>query len=181
MFFMTQVFQGVMWNSLGNGFGLLTTIMVNLKSFFSLVALDQVCKMTILVVGNHFETSRINAKLCEDGTRMRYSLCFKIKVTFGHKLRYEIKVTCGEISFKLCQTNWNVAMINVNVVVDELSSQITCYTCLTKDIWTRRHRRTSIQFYALRCHLPKVAGFQWKWAQKAFHFVRDTPSLPVNT
>ena len=31
----------------------------------------------------------------------------KIKVTFGHKLRYEIKVTFGEISHKLRQTNWN--------------------------------------------------------------------------
>jgi hypothetical protein len=54
-----------------------------------------------------------------------YSLCFKIKVTFGHKPRYEIKVMFGEIFFKLCQTNWNVAIINVNVVVDELPSQIT--------------------------------------------------------
>ena len=54
-----------------------------------------------------------------------YSIRFKIKVTFGHKLRYKIKVTCGEISLKLRQTNWNVAMFNVNVVVDELPSQIT--------------------------------------------------------
>ena len=66
-----------------------------------------------------------------------YSLCFKIKGTFGHKLRYGIKgkfghkshygikVTFGEISLKLRQTNWNVARINVNVVVDELPSQIT--------------------------------------------------------
>jgi hypothetical protein len=84
---------------------------------------------------------------------------FQNKVIFGHKLRYEIKVTRGEISLKLRQTNWNVAMINVNVVVDELPNQITRYTCLTIDIWTRRHRRTSTQFYALRCHLPKVAGF----------------------
>jgi hypothetical protein len=38
---------------------------------------------------------------------------------------------CGEISLKLCQMNWNVAMINVIVVVDELPSQITDYTCLT--------------------------------------------------
>ena len=53
---------------------------------------------------------------------------------FGHKLRYKIKVTCGEISLKLRQTNWNVVRINVNVVVDELPSQITDYTCLTIDI-----------------------------------------------
>jgi hypothetical protein len=51
---------------------------------------------------------------------------------FGHKLCYEIKVTFGEISLKLCQTNWNVAKNNVNVVViDELPSQIAVYTCLT--------------------------------------------------
>ena len=67
-----------------------------------------------------------------------YSLHFKIKVPFGHKLRYEIKVTFGEISLKLCQTNWNVARDNVSVVDDELPSQITVYACLTIDIWTRR-------------------------------------------
>ena len=67
----------------------------------------------------------------------KYSLCFKIKVTFGYKLRYEIKVMFGENSFKLRQTNWNVAKINVNDVVDELPSQITIYTCLTVDIWTQ--------------------------------------------
>ena len=43
---------------------------------------------------------------------------------FGHKLRYKIKVTFDEISLKLCQTNWNAAKNNVNVVVDELPSQI---------------------------------------------------------
>ena len=72
---------------------------------------------------------------------------------------YEIKGTFGEISLKLCQTNWNVARNNVNVVVDELPSQIIVYTCLTIDIWTRRRRCTSIWFYALRCHPPKMAGF----------------------
>jgi hypothetical protein len=54
-----------------------------------------------------------------------YSLRFKIKVTFGHKLRYEIKVTFGEISIELHQMNWNVVRNNVNVVADELPSQIT--------------------------------------------------------
>ena len=39
-------------------------------------------------------------------------------------MRYEIKVTFGEISLKLRQTNWNAARNNVNVVVDELPSQI---------------------------------------------------------
>jgi hypothetical protein len=57
---------------------------------------------------------------------------------FGYKLCYEIKVTFGKISLKVCQTNWNVARINVNVVVDELPSQIRVYTCLTIDIWTQR-------------------------------------------
>ena len=40
----------------------------------------------------------------------------------------------GEISLKLRQTNWNVAY--VNVVVDELPSQITIYACSTMNIWT---------------------------------------------
>ena len=87
-------------------------------------------------------------------------LCFKIKVTFGYKLFYKIKVTFSEISFKLRQTNWNIAKNNVNVAVDELSSQITIYTCLIIDIWTQRHRRTSTRYYALWCHPPKLTGFQ---------------------
>jgi hypothetical protein len=65
-----------------------------------------------------------------------------------YKLRLdEIKVTFGDISLKLRQTNWNVAKNNVNVVVDELSSPITIYTCLTIDVWTPRRRRTSTRFY----------------------------------
>ena len=64
-----------------------------------------------------------------------YSLRFKIKVTSGHKPSYETKVTFGEISLKLGQTNWNVARIDVNVIIlDELPSQITVYTCSTIDI-----------------------------------------------
>jgi hypothetical protein len=85
---------------------------------------------------------------------------------FGHKSRYEIKVTFGEISLKLCQTNWNVARINVNVVVDELPSQITIFTCLTIDIRTQRRRRTSTLFYVLWCHPHKIVGFQTNWCQK---------------
>jgi hypothetical protein len=70
-------------------------------------------------------------------TPKSYSLRFKIKVTFGHKLCYEIKVMFGEISLKICQTNWNVARKNVNVVVDDgLLCQIIIYTCLTIDFWT---------------------------------------------
>ena len=95
-----------------------------------------------------------------------YSLRFKINVTFGHKVCNEIKVTFGEISLKLSQTNWNVARNNVNVVADELASLLSVYTCLTIDIWTRRRWRTSMRFYALWCHPPKMAGFQWNWRQK---------------
>ena len=57
---------------------------------------------------------------------------------FGHKMRYEIKVSIGEVSLKLRQTNWTVAINNVNVVVDEPPSQIAVNICLTIDIWTRR-------------------------------------------
>jgi hypothetical protein len=70
-------------------------------------------------------------------------------------LHYKIKVTFGEISLKLRQTDWNVAIINVNVVVDELSSLRTIYTCLTIDIWTRRRRRTSTWFLRFGAIRPK--------------------------
>ena len=53
-------------------------------------------------------------------------------------MRYEIKVSIGEVSLKLRQTNWTVAINNVNVVVDEPPSQIAVNICLTIDIWTRR-------------------------------------------
>jgi hypothetical protein len=49
-------------------------------------------------------TSDILETLCIK-TCKRYSLRFKIKVTFGHELRYEIKVTFGDIALKLHQTN----------------------------------------------------------------------------
>jgi hypothetical protein len=83
-----------------------------------------------------------------------------MKVTFGHKLRYEIKVTFGEISLKRRQMNWNVAKNNVNVVNDELPSQTIVYACLTTNIWTRQSLRTSTRFYALWCHPPTLAGSQ---------------------
>ena len=85
----------------------------------------------------------------------KYSLRFKIKGTFGHKLRYEMKVTFGEISLKLCQTNWNVARIDVNVVTDKLPSQITIYTCLIIDIWTQQRRHTSTSFLRFSAIRPK--------------------------
>ena len=59
--------------------------------------------------------------------------------------------------------NWNVARNNATIVAYEIASQITVYTI---DIWTRRHQRTSTRFYALRCHLSKMAGFQYNWRQK---------------
>jgi hypothetical protein len=73
-----------------------------------------------------------------DTTKVRvYSLRFKIKVKSGHKLCYEIKGAFGEISLKLRQTNWNVAIINVNVVANKLPVQIILYICLIIDSWTR--------------------------------------------
>ena len=35
---------------------------------------------------------------------------------FGQKLCYERKVTFGEISLKLCHSNWNVARNNVKIM-----------------------------------------------------------------
>ena len=92
-----------------------------------------------------------------------YSLHFKIIVMFGHKLLYEIKVTFSEISFKLRQTNWNVAINKVNVVVDKLPSQITVYIFFNNwylDLAASMHINT------VRCHPPKMVSFQWNWCQK---------------
>jgi hypothetical protein len=102
------------------------------------------------------------------------SLRFEIKDTFGHKLRYKIKVTFGEISLKLCQTNWNVDRNNVNVVADELPSQITIYTFLAIDIWTRQHRRSFMRFGAIR----QNGRLPVKLTSKVFNFTMNTPSLP---
>ena len=90
-----------------------------------------------------------------------------MKVMFGHKLRYKIKkLRLVSISLKLHQTNWNVAMNNVNVVVDEPPSQI--YTGLTIDIWIRRCRRT---INAVLCaSVPYIhnGGLPVKLTPKAF-------------
>ena len=72
----------------------------------------------------------------------------------------------GEISLKLRTMNWNVVRINVNVVVDELPSQIVVYTCLTIDIWTQQCQRTLTQFYAFWYHPPRMTSFQSNWCQK---------------
>jgi hypothetical protein len=93
-----------------------------------------------------------------------YSLHFKIKVTFGHKMRYKIKGTFGEVSLKLRQTNWNVAWINVNVVVDELPRQITLYNCLTIDIWTRRRQCTSMLVLCASVPSAQIGGLPVKLA-----------------
>ena len=95
---------------------------------------------------------------------------FQNKSYVWHKLRYEIKVTFGEISLKLRQTNWNVARNNVNVVADELSSQIIVYTCLIIDIWTWWRRHTSTRFYVWDQSVSIVNG-----DERVF---MDTPSLP---
>ena len=95
-----------------------------------------------------------------------YSLRFKIKVTIGQKIALGNKSYIWQKIIKLCQMNWNIARNNVSVVIYELPSQITIYNCLTIDIWTRRRRRTSTRFYALWCHPPKMASFQWNWHQK---------------
>ena len=57
---------------------------------------------------------------------------------------------------QISPSNWNVAKNNVNVVANELPSQITIYTCLTIDIWTRKCRRPSTRFGAIR---PKWWAF----------------------
>jgi hypothetical protein len=108
---------------------------------------------------------------------MKYSLRCKIKVAFGHKLCYKIKVTFGEISLKLCQTHWNVAKNNVNVVVDELPSQLIVYTCLTIDIeldGVDAHQCGFMRFGAI---CPKWrASSEIGTKLKVIDFTMDTPS-----
>jgi hypothetical protein len=80
-------------------------------------------------------------------------------------MRYKIKVTFGEISPKLRQTNWNLAINNVKTI------------CLTIDIWTQQRQRTSTRFYVLRCHASaQNGGLQVKLASKVFDFTMDTCS-----
>jgi hypothetical protein len=97
---------------------------------------QKLLERSMIIIWGMFWECRNNFKQGRKGLSRKYSLCFKIKVMFGHKLHYKIKVMFGEISLKLRQTNWNVARNNVNVVDNELPSQITIYTCLTIDIWT---------------------------------------------
>ena len=109
---------------------------------------------------------------------LMYSLRFKIKVTLGHKMRYEIKVTFGENSLKLRQTNWKVVIFNVNVVVDELSSQITVYILFNN--WYLEST-ASKHINAVLCTLVSSAqngGLLVKLAPEVFDFTMDTPSSP---
>jgi hypothetical protein len=99
----------------------------------------------------------------------------KKKITFGQQLRFKIKVAFGEIYLEHRQMNWNVAIINANVVVDELPSQIIIYTCLTINIWSRRSR------HAVLCALVPSAqnvGLLVKLAPNFFDFTMDIPSSP---
>jgi hypothetical protein len=100
---------------------------------------------------------------------------------FGHKLRYKIKVTFGEIFLKLCQMNHNVARNDVNVVVDELPSQIAVYTCLTIDIWTRRRLGISMRFLCSLVPSAQNGGLLVKLAPIFFDYTMDTPSSPEST
>ena len=109
---------------------------------------------------------------------LMYSLRFKIKVTLGHKMRYEIKVTFGENSLKLRQTNWKVVIFNVNVVVDELSSQITVYILFNNwylESTASKHINTVL------CTLVSSAqngGLLVKLAPEVFNFTMDTHGSP---
>ena len=66
------------------------------------------------------------------------SILKKLHLDIQNKLRYKTKATIGKMFFKLRQMIWNVGINYVNIVVDELSSQIRVYTCLTIDIWTQQ-------------------------------------------
>ena len=96
------------------------------------------------MVGNFLAVLNFNRLFLKPNKLIcNYSLRFKLKVTFGHELRYEIQVLFNEISLKFHQTNWKCCQEqcknNVNDVANELPSQIAVYTCLTFDIWTRWH------------------------------------------
>jgi hypothetical protein len=77
--------------------------------------------------------------------------------------------------------NHNVAKNNVNVVVDELPSQIAVHTCLTIDIWTRQHLRISMRFLCSSVPSAQNGGLLVKLAPKVFDFTMDTPSSPEST
>ena len=73
--------------------------------------------------------------------------------------------------------SWNVAKIDVNVVVDELSSQTTIYTCLIVGIWTQ-WRHAHQRGFCVLVPSAQNGGLLVKLAPKVFDFTMDTPSSP---
>jgi hypothetical protein len=61
----------------------------------------------------------------KDSSQLLTPSVSKQKLRLGIICVTKQKGTFREISLKLCQTNWNVAKNNVNVVTDELPSQST--------------------------------------------------------
>ena len=61
------------------------------------------------LTSDHIDFKTTFTRFLHNYTTITYSLRFKTKFTFGQKLCYEIKVPFGEMSLKLCQTNWDVA------------------------------------------------------------------------
>jgi hypothetical protein len=89
---------------------------------------------------------------------------------FGHKLRYKIKVPYGEISLKLRQTNWNVAVNNVSVKSNNI---LHLFDNRYLDSTASTHINTVL------CALVPSAqngGLQVKLEPKVFNFTMDTPS-----
>jgi hypothetical protein len=98
-----------------------------------------------------------------------------------YSLRFKIKVTFGEISLKLRQTNWNVARNNVNVVADELPSRKN-----NLHLFDNRYLDSTTLMYinAVLCaSVPSAQndGLPVKLTPKVFDFTVDTPSLPEST
>jgi hypothetical protein len=88
---------------------------------------------------------------------------------------YEIKVTFGEISLKLRQKNWNVARNNVNIVADELPSQIRVYTCFINNGYL--DSMTSMHIHTVLCtSVPSAQNgrLPMKLAPKVFNLTMDT-------
>ena len=88
-------------------------------------------------------------------------------------MRYEIKVTFGENYLKLRQTNWNVAMNNVNVVVDENNS-VHLFNNWYLDLTALMHVHV-----VLCVSMPSTQNGELpvKLAPKVLDFTMDTPSL----
>ena len=62
------------------------------------------------------------------------------------------------LPIKLTQQNLYVAFANLRWSIKKYQTAVNS--------WIQRRRRTSMQFHALRCHSPKMAGFQWNRRQK---------------